>query len=125
MFQFVQIQRRLLSVPCVRLPSGHLSPTYVFDCTGGADADRTRSLQLSALRVMPSAEMRDAKVDGFMPSNSAAPLGPETFPFVCFKASMMASRSRRFSSSRVRSAALAVDFAGPLRFSSAREAGRS
>ena len=55
--------------------------------------------------------MRDAKVDGFMPSNSAAPPGPETFPLVCFRAFMMVSRSCRFNSSRVRSAASAAGFA--------------
>ena len=42
----------------------------------------SRGLQLSVLRLMPREEIRDAKVDGFMPSNSAAPPGPETFPFV-------------------------------------------
>ena len=57
---------------------------------------------------MPKEEMRDAKVEGFMPSNSAAPPGPETFPLVCFRAFMMVSRSWRFNSSRVRSAAAAV-----------------
>ena len=45
--------------------------------------------------------MRDAKVEGFMPSNSAAPRTPDTFPFACVKALMMASRSWRFSSSSV------------------------
>ena len=50
--------------------------------------------------------MRDARVDGFMPSISAAPPGPETFPFVCFKALIMVSRSCRFNSSRVDSASV-------------------
>jgi hypothetical protein len=61
---------------------------------------------------MPKEEMRDAKVDGFMRSSSAAPLRPETFPLVCFKAFMMASRSWRFSSSRVTSVAFPVALAG-------------
>jgi hypothetical protein len=52
----------------------------------------------SALRLMLMGEMRDAKVERFMPSNSAAPPVPETFPFACIKALMMASRSWRFSS---------------------------
>ena len=39
-----------------------------------------RNPQESVLRLMPMEEMRDAKVEGFMPSNSAAPPGPETFP---------------------------------------------
>jgi uncharacterized protein DUF417 len=33
-------------------------------------------------------EMRDAKVVGFMPSNSAAPPGPKSLPFGCFNALM-------------------------------------
>ena len=47
---------------------------------------------------MPMEEMRDAKVDGFMPSNSAAPRGPETLPLVCFRAFIIVSRSCRFNS---------------------------
>jgi hypothetical protein len=42
---------------------------------------------------MWSDEIRDARVEGFIASNSAAPPGPETFPFVRFKALMMTSRS--------------------------------
>jgi hypothetical protein len=49
--------------------------------------------QLIVLRFRPRAEMRDASVVGFMPSSSAAPRGPETLPFVCFRAAAMASRS--------------------------------
>src|SRR5216683_4542918 len=67
-----------------------------------------RNLQLSVLRLMPRDEMRDANVEGFMASNSAAPLGPETFPLVCFRAFIIVSRSCRFNSSRVRSAASAA-----------------
>ncbi len=81
--------------------------------------------QVSVLRLMLREEMREAKVDGFIPSNSAAPPGPETFPFVCFKALMMASRSWRFSWSRVRSAALAAGFACSPLFLWGREAGKS
>ncbi len=33
-----------------------------------------RSHQLSVLRLMPKVVTRDVRVDGFMPSNSAAPL---------------------------------------------------
>ena len=74
---------------------------------------------------MPKEEMRDAKVEGFMPSSSAAPLGPETFPLVCFKAFIMASRSWRFSSLRVRSVAFPVEFAGaPLPWWPARRVDR-
>ena len=43
--------------------------------------------------------MREANVEGFKPSSLAAPPGPETFPWLCFKALTMASRSCRFSSS--------------------------
>src|ERR1700680_5100115 len=65
-------------------------------------------LQSSVLRLMPREEMRDAKVDGFMPSNSAAPPGPETLPLVCFRAFIIVSRSCRFNSFRVRSAGSAA-----------------
>jgi hypothetical protein len=66
--------------------------------------------QLSVLRLMPRDEMREAKVDGFIASSFAAPPGPETLPLVCFKAFIIVSRSCRFNSSRVRSAASAVGF---------------
>src|ERR1700735_3065017 len=42
---------------------------------------------------MPREEMRDARVEGFMASNSAAPLGPETFPLVCFRAFTIRSKA--------------------------------
>ena len=42
---------------------------------------------------MPIEEMRDAKVDDFIPSNSAAPPGPETFPLVCFRAFTIRSKA--------------------------------
>ena len=35
--------------------------------------DARSSRQLSVLRLMPNVVMREAKVDGFIPSNSAAP----------------------------------------------------
>jgi len=69
---------------------------------------------------MPREEIRDAKVDGFMPSNCAAPPGPNTFPFACFKALTMASRSWRFRSPRVSSAAFSAGFAAGLVSSRAR-----
>jgi hypothetical protein len=53
------------------------------------------------LRVSPSALMRDARVVGFVPSNSAAPSGPKIFPFACSNAAAMLSRSWRRMSSRV------------------------
>ena len=81
--------------------------------------------QVSVLRLMLREEIREAKVDGFIPSNSAAPPGPETFPFVCFKALIMASRSWRFSWSRVRTAASADGFDISPLFFYGREAGRS
>jgi hypothetical protein len=46
---------------------------------------------------MPREEMREDKVDGLVPSNSAAPPGPEIFPLVWFKALTIASRSCRFN----------------------------
>ena len=55
--------------------------------------------------------MREANVVGFMPSNSAVPPGPETFPLVCFKAFIMGSRSCPFNSSRVGSAPFVIGVA--------------
>jgi hypothetical protein len=67
----------------------------------GARCDR----QLSVLRLMPNIVMREAKVDDFIPSNSAAPPGQETFPLVGLRALMMiVSRSWRFIPSRVKEA---------------------
>jgi hypothetical protein len=54
------------------------------------------------LDFRPSALIRDVKVVGFMPSNSAAPRGPEILPFAWARAAMMLSRSRRFRSDPVR-----------------------
>jgi hypothetical protein len=42
-----------------------------------------------ALRLSPRVVMREARVVGFMPSNSAAPPGPNTLPPVCFSAVAM------------------------------------
>jgi len=42
--------------------------------------------------------MREKSVVGGMPSSAAAPSGPETLPFDCASAQVMASRSRCFSS---------------------------
>lgn len=63
-------------------------------------------------RLIPSALMREASVVGFMPSNSAAPSAPKSFPPHCFKAAAMLSRSWRLSSSQVRS--LAGVFGGAM-----------
>src|SRR5260370_11708535 len=73
----------------------------------GKGSRGTRGHLSSILRFMPKEEMRDDNVEGFMASNSAAPPGPETFPLVCFRAFIIVSRSCRFNSSRVRSAASA------------------
>src|SRR5258708_19608961 len=54
------------------------------------------------LDLRPRALIRDAKVVGFIPSNSAAPRGPEILPFVWAKAERILSRSRRFSSESVK-----------------------
>src|SRR6266478_3594428 len=81
--------------------------------------------QVSVLRLMLREEMREAKVDGFIPSNSAAPPGPETLPLVCFRAFIIVSRSCRFNSSRVRSAASAAGLGCCAVFWRAGEAGRS
>ena len=81
--------------------------------------------QLSVLRVMLRAEMRDAKVEAFMASNSAAPPGPETFPLVCFRAFIIVSRSCRFNSFRVRSAGSAAGLGCCSVFWCAGEEGRS
>jgi hypothetical protein len=83
------------------------------------------SPQFSVLRLMPKEEIREAKVEGFKPSNLAAPLGPETFPLVCFKALMMASRSYRFTSSRVGSLTFTSELACSTICSCGRDAGRS
>ncbi len=45
--------------------------------------------------------MREASVVGLMPSSSAAPPTPKTFPPACSRAAAMLSRSWRFNSSRV------------------------
>ena len=82
------------------------------------------SPQFSVLRLMPKEEIREAKVEGFNPSNLAAPPGPETFPLVCFKAFMMASRSCRFISSRVGSLTFTSEL-GCSTICSGRAAGRS
>ena len=54
------------------------------------------------LDFRPSALIREAKVVGFMPSNSAAPRRPEILPFAWARAATMLSRSRRFSSDSVK-----------------------
>ncbi len=69
--------------------------------------------------------MRDARVDGSMPSSFAAPPGPETSPLVCFKALTMASRSCRFSSSCVGSVTFTSGFVCWAIFSCGRDAGKS
>ena len=46
-----------------------------------------------AFRLSPRAVMREARVVGFMPSNSAAWPGPKTLPPVCLSAVAMLSRS--------------------------------
>ena len=74
---------------------------------------------------MPREEIRAAKVEGLIPSSCAAPLGPETFPLVCFRAFIMASRSSRFSSSRVMSLAFAAAFLGGTMSGCTGEAGKS
>ena len=56
------------------------------------------SFCLSVQRFRPRALIREANVVGFMPSNSAAPRGPEILPLARAKAAMMLSRSRRLSS---------------------------
>ena len=47
--------------------------------------------------------MREANVVGFIPSNSAAPLGPDTFPFALSRAVRMLSASNRRMSAAVNS----------------------
>ena len=54
-------------------------------------------------------------VDGFTPSNSAAPPGPETFPLVRLRGFMVVSRSWRFN--RVREPAFTAGFACSTEFS--------
>ena len=46
----------------------------------------SKNRQLSVLRLILRAVMRDVSVVGLRPRNSAAPLGPKTLPLVCFKA---------------------------------------
>ena len=81
--------------------------------------------QLRVLRLMPNDEMRDDKVDGFIPSSSAAPPGPETFPFVRLRAFMMVSRSWRFNSFRVRTPPVTAGLASCPGLSGGGEAGTS
>ena len=57
------------------------------------DAAGTQFASPSISRFKPKAAMREEKVEGFMPSNSAAPRDPEILPFVRLRASMIASRS--------------------------------
>jgi nuclear transport factor 2 (NTF2) superfamily protein len=54
------------------------------------------------LDLRPSLLIRDAKVVGFIPSNSAELRGPEILPFVWAKAARILSRSRCFSSDSVK-----------------------
>src|SRR5438128_4840464 len=54
-----------------------------------------------------SALIREASVVGLISSNSAAPPGPKTLPPLFLSAEVMLSRSWRFQSSRVRTAAVA------------------
>src|SRR3989442_3508632 len=53
-----------------------------------------------------SALTREARVVGFISSNSAAPPGPKTLPPLFLSAAVMLSRSWRFQSSRVRTDAV-------------------
>src|SRR5260370_8181100 len=54
------------------------------------------SRQLSVLRLTPNVVMREAKVDGFIPSKSAAPPGPDTFPLVRLRPLFQPLRSSPF-----------------------------
>jgi hypothetical protein len=56
---------------------------------------------------MPRDLIRDASVVGVMPSSSAAPPAPDTFPFVCVSAARMlyASNCRNSASVQIRFAA--------------------
>src|SRR5476649_1135339 len=45
------------------------------------------------MRLIPSDLIRDASVVDFMPSNCAAPLGPETLPFAALSAARILSAS--------------------------------
>lgn len=49
--------------------------------------------QFGGFRLIPSALMREARVVGLIPSNSAAPSTPKILPPVCCRAAMMLSRS--------------------------------
>src|SRR5262249_3335335 len=83
------------------------------------------SPQPSVVRLMPKEEMRDARVDGFMPSNLAAPRGPETLPLVCLSEATIASLSCRFNSSRMGSAGAVYPLKCALGFSIVCETGSS
>src|SRR5882724_10023237 len=56
-----------------------------------------------------NALIREARVVGFISSNSAAPPGPKTLPPLFLSAEVMLSRSWRFQASRVRTDAFSPD----------------
>ena len=88
------------------LPGLHASPSnppgtrrHRSGRRGGLAFHGRRPSQIGLL--MPIFFIREARVVGLMPSNSAAPPRPETFHSVCFKAATMLSRSIRSRSSYV------------------------